>query len=378
MPTSFTVFSLGQLAIWDTAEGNTTLATGAVNAALGTYGSASDPLFDDRQEFAPAGTGFGGGTATAYDLDNNVSNDQFSIDGGAAQSFDASMVFNATITYVDGSTATITAVVFQDTDGNTYWAPEFADNADQAAIEAQAIQSLELVSPIYANGSTNQGYQLNADRQDSMPLCFSQGTLISCPDIDRAIEDLAVGDLVSTRDHGPVAIRWIGRRKYGRSELNSNAKLLPVRILAGALGDGSPRRDLLVSRQHRILVQSKIAMRMFGEPEVLIPAIKLIEVPGIFIDEAIKVVEYFHLLFDQHEVVYAEGISAESLFTGPEALKSVSSEAQKEILTIFPELMSLDHSAKPARLIPTGKKQKQLVQRHLKNQRSLVCEIPQK
>lgn len=372
MPTSFTVFSLGQLSIWDPVEGNELLSTAAVNNALGTYGSAGDPLFNDRQEFAPTGTGFSGGDATAYDIDNNVSNDQFSIDGGPAQSHDATMLFNATITYTDGTTATISAVVFQDTAGNTYWAPEFTENADQAAINAKPIQSLELTSPIYVGGTANGGFSLTGNRADSMPLCFCSDALIACPDGERTVQDLIVGDVVLTQDHGAQPIRWIGSRVIKRSELEANPNLRPVRIVKGALGEGLPRRDLLLSRQHRVLVQSKIAKRMFDHEEILLPAIKLTEFPGIFVDEEIDTVTYYHVLLDAHEVMYAEGTPTESLFTGPEALKSVSPEARAEIIAIFPEIVRLKHASEPVRYVPPGHKQKELVVRHLKNDRPLI------
>ena len=319
MPTSFTVFSLGQLPVWDTVEGNTTLATGNVNAALGTYGSAGDPLFNDRADFAPAGTGFAGGDPTAYDIDNNTSHDQFSIDGGAAQSFDAAMIFDAEITYLDVTTATITAVVFQDTDGNTYWAPEFSGNAAQDAILLQAIQSIELISPVYVPGTANSGYNLFADRVDAKPLCFAAGTRIRCAGGDRVIEDLAIGDLVITRDHGP-------------QELQAAPIQRPVQFAAGAFGQGLPLRDLTVSRQHRVLVRSKIAERMFGKMEVLVPAVKLVEIPGIYVDEACTTVTYFHLLFDQHQIIYAEGIAAESFLVDTRTQAALPAEISRDLL----------------------------------------------
>ena len=173
--------------------------------------------------------------------------------------------------------------------------------------------------------------------EDGLITCFTSGTKIAVPGGTHAIEELAIGDRVLTKDRTPQAICWIGRRKYTAHQLEQNPKLRPVRILAGALGQGLPKRDMLVSRQHRMLLQSRIAERMFGKSEVLVSAIKLTGLPGIFVDEAVHSVDYVHLLFQQHEIIYAEGTLTESLFTGPEALKSVSAEARQEILTIFPE-----------------------------------------
>lgn len=372
MPTTFAVFSLGQLPVWDTVEGNSTVATGNVNLALQTYGSVEAPLFQSIVEFSPTGTGFSGGSSTSYDLDNTVSNDQFSIDGGAAQTFDASMTFNAVITYTNGTTASITAVVFQDVNGNTYWAPEITDNADQAAIEAFPVRSLELTSPIYSSGTFGQGYGLTANRVDSMPLCFAAGTLIECPDGARRIEEIRVGDLVKTCDHGPQRVRWIGRRELTIADFEADQRRRPVRCLAGSFGAGLPKRDLVVSRQHRILVSSKIANRIAGTPEVLIPAIKLTALPGIYVDEEAESVTYIHLLFDQHELLEAEGVLSESMFTGPEALKSVSEAARAEILDLFPELLDTDYAPQPARPFLSGSDQKNLMKRHAKHGRSIV------
>ncbi|WP_120633385.1 Hint domain-containing protein [Ruegeria sp. EL01] len=202
--------------------------------------------------------------------------------------------------------------------------------------------------------------------------CFSRDTLINGPHGKTRIQDLKIGDAIPTAGNGRCPIRWIGHRRFDAKSLRDNPKLLPVRIVAGALGHGLPQRDLLVSRQHRMLVQSQIAQRMFGAAEVLVPAIKLTSLPGIFVDETVQSVEYFHLLFDQHQVIWAENAPTESLFTGPEALKSLSDAARQEIFCIFPELSGMAHSVDPARMIPCGKQQKQLVARHLKNNKPLL------
>ena len=201
--------------------------------------------------------------------------------------------------------------------------------------------------------------------------CFVSGTQIQTPDGLRAVEDLRQGDIVTGYEGKDLILRKALSSRLSERALRANPNLRPVRILAGALGNDLPARDLLVSRQHRMLVSSKISERMFGQNEVLIPAIRLTELPGVFIDEDVNDVEYFHLLFDEHEVIFAEGAPTESLLTGPEALKSLSPEAREEILAIFPQVANMNFTPKPARLVPTGRKQKQLITRHIRTSQPL-------
>ena len=202
--------------------------------------------------------------------------------------------------------------------------------------------------------------------------CLVRDTAILTENEVRTVQSLRIGEMISTLEHGAQPIRWIGRRRFDRAALLDNPRLWPVRILAGALGNGLPRRDLLVSRQHRMLVRSKIAERMFGTTEVLIPAIKLTALPGIFIDDTVQDVEYFHLLFDCHQVIFAEDAPTESLFPGAEALKALDSDARQEIFEIFPELRDKRLIPKPARLIPRAQQQMHLLQRHRKNKKPLL------
>ena len=202
--------------------------------------------------------------------------------------------------------------------------------------------------------------------------CFTRDTQIRTNDGLAPIQDLRTGDLIPTMEHGLQPIRWIGRRSFEADALRANPRLCPVRILAGALGEGLPHRDLLVSRQHRMLVRSRIAKRMFGASEVLIPAIKLTALPGIFVDDTVPAIEYFHLLFDRHQVIFAEYAPTESLFTGPEALRSLSQAAKDEIFEIFPELSGGNGAGDPACFIPSGPQQARLVTRHLKNRKPLL------
>ncbi|WP_282153330.1 Hint domain-containing protein [Ruegeria atlantica] len=366
MPTTFEVLFLGTAADIDPTEGNF-LAENAAILVGSSFGSPAEPLAFGSQRTLSS-VDFSGGFTNAYDQNNSQSNDTFSIDGGSPQTFDSLAVFNATISYTDGTPATtITAVIFQDTDGNLYLAPEFTNNSDQTALLAGPIESISLDTLVRASSAG-----LTGNRAETDFLCLCAGTAVQTALGERCVEELDVGDMIETLDHGLQPIRWIGRRFFDRDTLCSFPKLRPVRLKVGSLNNKLPKRDLLVSRQHRILVRSKIAKRMFNETEVLIPAIKLTSLPGVFVEAEMEAVEYYHLLFDCHEVIFTEGAPTESLFTGPEALKSLSAEAREEIFEIFPEITDIYYSPKAARFIPKAVQQKKLVWRHTVNEKPVI------
>ncbi len=182
---------------------------------------------------------------------------------------------------------------------------------------------------------------------NSLVPCFARGTRIETARGDIAVEDLTVGDSVQTADNGLQVVRWIGRAQVDALHLTMHPKLRPVRIAKGALGEGLPKRMLVVSPQHRILVRSRIAERIFNAEEVLVPAIKMLDLDGVDLDETCDGVEYFHLLFDRHEVIFSEGAATESLFCGPVIMQGLAQAARDEVLALFPELAEV--VPKPAR-----------------------------
>lgn len=204
------------------------------------------------------------------------------------------------------------------------------------------------------------------------PICFGADTLIDTPAGPRRAGDLRAGDMVLTKDSGAQPIRWISTRSYSADALAALPAARPIRVSAGALGEGMPECDLLLSPQHRVLVRSKIAQRMFASDEVLVAVKQLLEVEGIDIAEDVATVDYVHFMFDKHEIVFANGTEAESLFAGAQAFAMIGDAARRELLTIFPELAD---TAIPefARLTATGKEGRKLARRHARNGKPLVA-----
>ncbi len=162
------------------------------------------------------------------------------------------------------------------------------------------------------------------------------------------------------------------KRSISTAELQDNPKLFPVRIAKGALGNGLPQRDLLVSRQHRMLAASPIVQRMFETSEVLVSAILLTDLPDIAVDDQVSNVTYFHIVFEEHQVIFAEGAPTESLLLNTEALKSLPCAVRDELEAILPVLCQGPITAS-ARQIPERPRQKKMCERHAKNARYLLA-----
>jgi hypothetical protein len=363
MPTTFNVIFLGVFPDFDTIEGNDIAENAGALTGI-TVGDFGDSLISRMRQLTPTSGGgrFDSDGNTYYDQ-NDPTPETFSINGGTPQGFDSSVVYDATITYLDGTTAQITAVVFQDVNGNTYVAPEFSANADQSALEAGPLLSITFNQ---LTGGVNAYLGMTGDRQPfNFVPCFAAGTRLATPEGWREIETLAVGDHVMTQDRGFQAIRWVGRVTCA-----AKGALAPVRIRAGALGHGLPCRDLLVSPQHRMLLRSRIAERMMGQSEVLVPAKKLLGLPGVALADDLDMVTYIHVMCDAHEIVFAEGAPTETLLPGPQARAALGPEAVDELRMLFPDLDILGQQ--PARPIPRGGAQARLVSRHKSNGQPLL------
>ena len=159
--------------------------------------------------------------------------------------------------------------------------------------------------------------------------CFVRGTRIRTPQGEVAVEDLARGDLVETRDHGPQPLTWIGSRT-----VPAEGRFAPVVIEAGTFGH---HQRLVVSPQHRVLLTHWMAELMFGEDEVLVAAKDLINEVSVRQVSGGEV-EYFHLLFDQHQIVWSEGLLTESFLPGPNVMESMDAGVRDEVLGLFPEI----------------------------------------
>lgn len=245
--------------------------------------------------------------------------------------------------------------------------------------ESRGHESLASSAPngISFRRDANGRFRENADPQPGKRAapCFLAGTLIATPRGPRPVETLRAGDRVLTRDAGALPIRWTGGARLDRTDLRAAPHLHPFRVTASALGPGLPARDLWLSPQHRVLVRSRIAGRMFGTPEVLIAVKKLIACPGIA-QIALPFVRYHHILLDGHHLLEAEGLPCESLYLGTEACRALDPDALQEIAALFPALPGAAPAMRPARPLAEGARASTLARRHAQNRQPLLQSAP--
>lgn len=263
-------------------------------------------------------------------------------------------------------------VVLQDFGGaNNFLLYDLDGGLDQTPTTMTYAASTEQGDP---NAGNNNG-ELNFDDSYAAVTCFTPGTMIDTPDGERPIEALSPGDLVVTGDGAARPIRWVGQRRLTDADMASQPNLRPVRIRAGALGQGMPARDLIVSPQHRVLIRSDIAQRMTGSRHVLIPAARLTHMPGINRLNPRYAVTYIHIMLDRHEVVWSNGAPTESFYPGTAALGGVDAQCRDELFTLFPELAArLPGSVAPLAFpVMQDDRVRQLLHRHRKNGKILFA-----
>ncbi len=173
----------------------------------------------------------------------------------------------------------------------------------QSAMQVTVAGSLGTVAfNLDASDATNlTTFSDGAGGTDLAVACFCRGTTILTEAGEVPVEDLKVGDRLVTLSGARKPILWIG---IGRDLVTRANKLArPVIVRQGALADGVPTRDLYLTHGHALYLDA-----------VLIPVENLINHRSILWDTSARVVEYYHIELDDHDVLLAEGTPAESYY----------------------------------------------------------------
>jgi hypothetical protein len=165
---------------------------------------------------------------------------------------------------------------------------------------------------------------------------LAQGTRIAMADGRQVpVEELRPGDSVITRDHGAQPLRW-----KGSVRLRAEGGFAPVVVVPGVMGNPGP---LIVSPHHRLFLYRREAKALAGAAELLVQARHLVDGVSILRREG-GTVEYHALVFDAHEVIYAEGVPCESLMVCPAVLTRLPEDLAAPLRASFPGLSQRLHT----------------------------------
>lgn len=149
----------------------------------------------------------------------------------------------------------------------------------------------------------------NAAKAAPRPPCFLRGTKIRTVDGESNVEDLVVGDLIVNALGHARAVQWVGKWHLRKAAgMPWTKEVRPVRIKQSSLGPNLPNADLYVTQGHAVFIEG-----------VLVPAGKLINGTSIVLHAADDTdeLEYFHIKLTTHDVIFAAGVTCETLLKYP-------------------------------------------------------------
>ncbi|MCG3268802.1 Hint domain-containing protein [Yoonia sp. I 8.24] len=290
-----TIFSVG-VGAGEESGVNMTFSTAVDNLSFAIVDLDQGPGWDDQVQIL------------AYDVDGNLLTPTFTFDPTVHTQINATTIEadGNNSTNIDGPTAPDSVTVTFDSPVATIQI--ITSGSDSSGVSSAVIGISDFTGDV---------------------VCFAHDTLIETDRGQVPVQDLRPSDLVQTMDNGLQPIRWVGSRRVA-----AVGKFAPIHIAKEVLGNSTP---LVLSPQHRVLVRGWQAELQFAEPEVLVAAKHLINDTTITRREGGEVI-YYHILCDQHEVVYANGAPCESFHPGQVGLDGMGAEQHAEIIALFPEL----------------------------------------
>lgn len=189
------------------------------------------------------------------------------------------------------------------------------------------------------------GYTLVSVDREVAPHKFAQAACVSftcgtrialASGEQKPIQDLVIGDQILTRDDGAQTLRWIGHSTH-----RAIGHFAPILIRAGALNNAD---DLRVSPDHRLFVYQRSDHVGVGRSELLVRARHLVNNDSVVQEEG-GFIDYYQLLFDKHQIIYAEGIAAETLLLDRRTQPAVPQELHTSLTPQLPQPANLPHRA---------------------------------
>ena len=174
---------------------------------------------------------------------------------------------------------------------------------------------------------------------DSAFSAFSHGTLLHTPSGQVAVQDLEPGMSVSTADHGPSRVLWIGCITLVPSAAGLDRSACSLtRVMPDTFGLGRPELNLTAGPGARILSRPPGLRDSFARDRVLTPVSDLVDGMNVVAVVPPGPVTVYHLCLGRHAILRASGIEVESFHPGPGFERAMGPNMLALFLSLFPHV----------------------------------------
>ncbi|MBU6449615.1 MAG: Hint domain-containing protein [Rhodospirillales bacterium] len=234
-------------------------------------------------------------------------------------------------TATDDATGTVVGFIFEDSTTGKYFL--FSKNP-----YLWSGTKLDLNASTGPNDQNDANWNLNTG--SAVCYCFLAGTAVATPDGEVAVETLKTGDMVVLSDGRIAPVSWLGVQTVS-TRFADPLRVLPVRIQAGALADGLPKRDLLMSPDHAVMLHGLLV-----QAGAMVNNISITREPAMP-----ELFRYYHVEVADHSFILAEGVPAETFIDNVSRMAFDNWEERDAVSAI--EEMSLPR-VKSARQLPSA------------------------
>lgn len=156
------------------------------------------------------------------------------------------------------------------------------------------------------------------------------GSKVLTPEGQVRVQALKIGDLVVTKHNGNQPVSWVGRKQVNPLVLKDNPEFNAIFIEQNAFGKNLPDEDLFVSQQNRLVHKSSLTS--FGA---------LTRYDGVNVDNNSFYADYIHIMFEQHETIFVNGLEVESFHPGQPSFEGTDLQTRLEMFALYPQLDQL-------------------------------------
>ena len=171
---------------------------------------------------------------------------------------------------------------------------------------------------------------------------LARGTIMATEDGPVAIEDLAPGMRIETRDKGFQPLIWIGTITIAPQMPLAHMPARLFRIPVDSFGPSRPMPDLMLAPHARLLHRSPKLRDVVHDDSALTPVTAFEDGYSVIRVAPASPVNVYHLAFRDHHILRANGLEIESFHPGNDMINRIGGDSLRLFLSFFPHIKGIE------------------------------------